>query len=108
MSVESLLEQWAIWHATDTDVDIGYPSKTPGFSAGGIHSFEDLCDRADQAAMRAVDAAVSSLPHAQAAAVLMKYGICATVFRFPRGNYDQLLEDAMIALEIMLRRKGFL
>ena len=106
-AVVALLESWAEWHHTDTDIDIGYPSRSAGFQPTGLTSFEDMCDRADQQAMRAVDAAVGSLPPAQAAAVYCMYGI-SNVFRFPRNNLESLFDEALMRLSVVLRSKGFI
>jgi hypothetical protein len=106
-SIVNLLAQWAEWHHHDTETDIGYPSRSAGFCGSGVKSFEDMCERADDQAMQIVDAAVGSLPHTQAAVILVEYGIC-TIFRFPRQNKEELLDLAMTRLEVMLRKRGLL
>lgn len=73
--------------------------------ASGAKSFDDLCEAADGAAAAATDALVDDLPPAQRAAIWHVYLGC--VWRFPRGNLEELLSDAREAIYYGLLVRGF-
>ena len=102
-----LLEDWARWQRhEDYGMRLGYPTHSAGFGGrGGIHSFEDLCEEVDGETMRTVDAAINDLPPAQRAAIMRRYGV-ASVFRFPRYNYEECLAEGHEALMGALARRG--
>ena len=100
----ALLEDWAKWQSSYRP-HTGFKSRSAGFACLGLMSFEDMCERSDNATMRAIDASIDSLEPAQAAAIHRRYGVCA-VFRFPRHNYEQVLIEAHHALIAMCKRKG--
>lgn len=101
-----LLQDWANWMRNVPGV--GFPSRVPILSTGmGSSTFEELLEQVDGQAMRAVDASVDSLPPSNKAAIYRAYGVCA-VYRFPRDNYVDALENAHDMLAITLRRKGIL
>lgn len=99
-----LLEEWAHWQR-GYRMKLGYPSRSCGVSSDAGSSFEDLCDSVDAQTMSTVDAVVNDLVPAQCAAVMKRYGV-AVVFRFPRANYEQSLQDAHERLLVELPRKG--
>ena len=67
--LECLLAEWAEWMSHEK-VGRGYPSRAAMFTTGGAsESFEDLCERADAARIRTVDAVIRSLPTGACAAV---------------------------------------
>lgn len=99
-----LLEDWAVWQSTCHE-RVGYRSRSAGFAALGLQTFEDMCERSDNETMKAIDASVDSLEPAQAAAIHRRYGICA-IFRFPRSNYEQMLMEAHQRLIVICKRKG--
>ena len=102
--IHNILLDWAEWHQGDT-VDIGYPKKSPGFFHCGLKSFEDMHDSVTAEKMAIVQACINSLPAPQGAAIERAYGICA-VYRFPRDNYQECLENAFMALSVAFRAKG--
>ena len=103
-SLVILLEDWAKWQSSYRE-KTGFKHKSAGFISGGLSSFEDMCEQSDNATMRTIDASIDSLLPAQAAAVHRKYGVCA-IFRFPRANFEQILEQAHDRLIITVKRRG--
>lgn len=99
-----LLEDWAKWQASFRE-RTGFKSRSAGFASFGLSTFEDMCEQSDNATMKAIDASVDSLDPAQRAAINRKYGICA-VFRFPRDNFEQMLELAHFNLVVTVKRRG--
>ena len=99
-----LLEDWATWQSSYRP-KIGFKSRSAGFACLGLLTFEDMCERSDNATMKSIDAAVDSLEVAQRAAINRRYGVCA-VFRFPRSNYEQVLIEAHNRLIVICKRKG--
>ena len=100
-----LMEDWANWQRGYSGIK-GYPSHSIGLQSGYVSStFEDMCDSVDNEVFRAIDAAVSDLVAGQAAAINKRYGVSA-VFRFPRGNYEELLIEAHQVLMTTLPKKG--
>jgi hypothetical protein len=103
--IDEVLQKWAEWHRTQDLVDVGYPKTAAGFFSNGLKTWDDLCSSTDNATMATIDACVTSLPPPQAAAIERAYGLCA-IYRFPRGNYQDCLENAMVALSVSFRAKG--
>lgn len=103
-SLVRLLEDWAAWQSTYRP-KTGFKSRSAGFVALGLQSFEDMCERSDNVTMRTIDASIDSLEPAQSAAINRRYGVCA-VFRFPRQNYEQVLIEAHNRLIVICKRKG--
>ena len=100
-----LLEDWADWQRGYSGIK-GYASHTPGCHSGYVSkSFDDLIDEVHNDVCRLVGYAVDDLPAGQQAAINKRYGIAA-VFRFPRGNYEQLLLEAHQTLMMTLPKKG--
>lgn len=102
----NLLTDWAEWmrHVPG----IGFNSRVPILSTGiGSSTFEELLEQVDSQAMRGVDGSVESLPPSNKAAIMRCYGLCA-VFRFPRDNYEQKLNEAHESIITSLKRKGIL
>jgi hypothetical protein len=103
-SLVCLLEAWAKWQSTWSPKN-GYKSRSAGFAAIGLQSFEDMCERSDSITMKTIDASIDSLEPAQSAAINRRYGVCA-VFRFPRNNYEATLIEAHARLVVICKRKG--
>lgn len=106
---ESLLDwymkNWARWMRHDVSVN-AYPKQSIGFVAGGYSSsFDEMCDAADVRAARAVDALVLGLNPAEKAAIHHTY--LRAVFRFPRGNFPELLSRARSHVARGMRSRGF-
>lgn len=100
-----ILEDWANWQKGYSGIK-GFPSRSIGLQSGYVSSsFEDLCDSVDNAVCVSVDTAIDDLAKPEAAAIRKRYGV-ASVFRFPRDNYAQLLSDAHFKLMEELPKKG--
>ena len=61
-SVSHALECWVKW-MQGGEVTKGYPSRSCGFTSGGINCFDDMDAAAENYAGRAVDGAMSALDH---------------------------------------------
>ena len=103
-SLVCLLEDWAKWQSTWRPKN-GFKSRSAGFAALGLSSFEDMCERSDSITMKTIDASIDSLEPAQSAAINRRYGVCA-VFRFPRNNYESTLIEAHARLIVTCKRRG--
>ena len=104
--ITDALKMWAAWQERYR-LKLGYPAKSIGISSGGINCWDDLSDNVDGWICGEVDAAIVDLGRAhpsQAAAVNHCYS--ASVFRFPRHNYPQLLENGIEWLARELKRRG--
>lgn len=101
-----VMEDWANW-CKGYMVNNGWPSRSVGVESGYGSSctFDDLCDSVDREVNRKIDAAVDDLDEGKKAAVYRCYGL-SSVFRFPRGNYDELVISAHDDLLASLPRKG--
>lgn len=97
------LEDWAIW------MERSRPSlgcRSTGLKSFGLHDYdyEGLLGRAHEQAMKAVDTAINDLPPSQCAAIHRRY--LGIDWRFPRDNYEQMLEGAHQALLFSLPRRN--
>lgn len=98
--LHAVMEEWVSWCRSDVP-RVGYPRHSaliqgaPGCAA----------DRSDSSRGEVIDAAVEDLAPIHRAAVLRRYGVMS-VWRFPRDNYAQILEAALEALIVGLKRKG--
>ena len=101
-----VMEDWAHW-CKGYMVNNGWPSRSVGVESGYGSSctFDDLCESVDREVNRKIDAAVDDLDAGKKAAVYRCYGL-SSVFRFPRGNYDELVISAHDDLLASLPRKG--
>jgi hypothetical protein len=100
------LEDWAEWRRGYRP-PTGYGNGSPGFGSGYTTHFDDLLERAEQAALVATETAIEDLPPAQLAAVQRRYcGI--SVWRLVRPNYtyEDALRDAHQTLLRVLPAKG--
>ena len=100
----NLLQDWAKWQASYRPRN-GYSNHAAGFANGGLKSFDDMWDQCVMTTMASIDASIGNLVPAQAAAINRCYGVCA-VFRFPRANYEDMLQQAHESLIVMVKRKG--
>ena len=55
------LEIWQSWMKSKKDHKLGYPTKSAGFSGGGIHSTEDMEEEGDWVAAGIVNAAIKDI-----------------------------------------------
>lgn len=102
-----LLEEWADWQRKDKGI-IGYPAKSCGISSDPDRyskTVDEMYEEMDEARSRIVDSCIDDLLPAQRAAIMRRYEIAA-VFRFPRMNYAECLEQAHERLLCVLPRKG--
>lgn len=98
--LHALMDEWVMWCRSDFP-RVGFPrysAMIQGAPASGA-------DRAESGRAEVVGAAVEDLPPIQRAAVHRRYGVVA-VWRFPRNNYAEMLEQALDALIKILRRRG--
>lgn len=100
-----ILEDWAHWNSRYAGVKAS--SRSVGLTSGYTSSktFDDMLDEVENSIAELVESAVDDLPSGQAAAINTCYGLCS-VFRYPRGNYADLLLDAHEALMVALPKKG--
>lgn len=99
-----LLEDWAKWQSSYRP-KTGFKSRSAGFMALGLSSFDDMCEESDKTTMTKLDTAIDDLEPAQSAAIRRRYGVCS-VFRFPRNNYETTLVLAHERLVVICKRKG--
>jgi hypothetical protein len=101
----ALLEDWARW-CGGFKPHLGYPRRVPGVVSGlsDMARGEDQRGRHECQRLGLVDAAVDDLPPMHRAAINQRYGVAA-VFRFPRGNYVELLAEAHELLIVLLAKK---
>lgn len=97
-------DNWRRWMRNDTVTD-GAPHKAAGCVGGGYsQSFDDMADASDIRCARVLDALVSSLSHSERAAVNHRY--LYAVFRFPRENFEELLNGARLKIAKWLVERG--
>ena len=97
------LEIWKDYMRRDA-IDVGFRRKCSLFASGAMTSFEDLASDADQSAAETMDAIINGLePHHQAAVYHCNLN---AIFRFPRMDIQTVYADALILIEIGIRKKG--
>lgn len=103
--LSAILEDWAVWQSRYTGIKSTFGSicMSSGYTAS--KTFEDLLLGIEDNICRLVEAAIDDLESGQRAAINQRYGI-TSVFRFPRGNYDDLLLNAHERLLVTLPKKG--
>ena len=103
--LQVILEDWAAWQARYSGIKA--QSRSPCLSSGyeSSKTFEDMLDAVENTVAQSVEAAIDDLQPGERAAINRRYGITA-VFRFPRGNYEELLLMAHEKLLITLPKKG--
>lgn len=103
MRIEDAMKMWASWQQ-NSGIRLWYPQKAVGFASGGINCWDDVELSTDAWMCGEIDAAVDQLPPAQHAAIHNRY--LEAVFRFPRNNYELLLEFALEEIIRLIRKKG--
>lgn len=100
-----IMEDWAEWNAQYSG--IRNPSHSVGLTSGyaASQSFDDMLHSVENNIAAIVETAVDDLQPANRAAINKRYGLSA-VFRFPRGNYADLLLEAHESLMLTLPKKG--
>ena len=91
VALVALLEDWASWQSGYSP-KLGYPSRAAVIATSASSTFEDMCDSLDADLCRAVDTAVYDLSIHHRSAIMRRY--MAAVFRFPRLDYQALLQQA--------------
>lgn len=105
MRIADAMDLWATWQKNGSgDVRIWFPQKSVGFATGGINCWNDVELSTDAWMCEIIDTAVDGLPPAQHAAIHNRY--LDAVFRFPRNNYELLLEFAIEEIIRIIRKKG--
>lgn len=106
--LRGLLQEWADW-CRSYRPRLGFPGGSVCESGDATRTasktFEDLCADCDRTINRTVEAAIDDLTPAQRAAVYRCYEVAA-VFRFPRDNYAEQLDQAHAALCVTLPKRG--
>lgn len=97
---------WRAWHKRG-EIKLGYPSRSIGLASGYVSkSFDEFCEELDKAIAHAMDSIIEEeLPPSQRAAMYHRY--LHAVFHFPRGNYQECLNQALEAISVAMKRKGF-
>lgn len=104
LRLQGILEAWAGWQAAYSP-RLGYAPKSAGLESGYVsQTFDEMCDSADDYALKAVDAAVDDLLPALRAALYRRY--LSAVFRLHRMSYEEALSQAHDELLVRLPRKG--
>lgn len=100
-----IMEDWAKWCRQYSGIK--KQSCAVGLTSGycASKSFDDILDAVESNISRLVDASVNDLVAGQRAAINRRYGMTA-VFRFPVGNYPDLLMQAHDELRKTLPKKG--
>lgn len=102
--LKEVLQDWAEWNR-GYRMRLGFPARAACGCGEAVRDSDDVRADADSAMFEAVDAAVDDLTPAQQAAVYRCYGLAA-VYRFPRDNYPEQLEQAHDVLCRKLPRRG--
>ena len=101
--IERHLYTWSLWMNGGRIAD-GYPEHTAGLK-GFTHTDMDASyDSLDRWIAEVVSVCVEELPPAQWAAVHNRFGI--SMFRFPRGNEQELYLAAKLTLIPLLRKRN--
>lgn len=101
--VEWHLRNWAGWTRAYKP-NLGMPKRSVALSSTRSMDFDEMCEEADEYAAAATEAAIDSLPPAQAAAVNRRW--LDAVYRFPRDNYIDVYRLALSKLAISLDAQG--
>lgn len=100
-----ILEDWAAWQSRYSGIKQSSGSVCMSSGYESSKTFEDMLDDIENNIAQLVEAAIDDLQSGHRAAINRRYGITA-VFRFPRGNYEDLLLQAHEILLITLPKKG--
>lgn len=97
------LHNWSSWMSSGRTVD-RLPRRSVGIGNSHSSSFEDMAEASDVRCAMITDAIINDLPPAQACAVMRQY--LESVYRFPRDNFAQQLEEAKRVIGIKLAIRG--
>lgn len=87
------LSNWRTWMHLGATKGLRAPGKSAGFVGGGYSTdFESMCEEADSRSAQAMDAMIESLSAVEQAAIHHRY--LHAVYRFPRGGFEQTLQQA--------------
>ena len=100
------LDNWSRWMRSGSEVD-GFPSQTPGTVNWTLRSdLESMCLREDRRSAEITDLVIrDDLSPAENVAIHHRYGIAAC-YRFPRANFEVLLDSAREKIGRSLARRG--
>ena len=98
--IEYWLRIWAQWQRR-SDMRLGYPARSLALVSGGASRrtdewIEDESERIESRNAQAMDALINDLPPAQRAAIHCSW--LGATFRFPRQNFNVLLQQAYVRL----------
>lgn len=99
------LQDWADWTRAYTGAErIGHANHCVVSCSSAGKNWQDFEDSVNRFRNDCVEVVVDDLSPAQKCAINHQY--LDAVFRFPRGNFDELLLDAHIRVRQELIRKG--
>jgi hypothetical protein len=105
------LEVWREWMHIDHD-KLGYPSKVSAFASGGINCYDDFEEGGEKFIVDSVNGVMDSWASTdksyRCTVIQMSLGLMPRVFSNNRMSYEDALEDAHVAMEIGLRKRGAL
>lgn len=105
--VEYNLDNWAQWHKSASQPNLGYPKKSMGIKGGGQSIegvFEELCDRLDHYTAEVTEAIVNDLTISQRGAIWRRWLGCSIFVRNP----EQTLQDAYDVLVRRMAERGLI
>jgi len=104
--VECHLRNWVSWMHQGAK-----PDGLPKWASGGLQNYTSFdsegwtaWENLDKWAAEATNAAIESLPAIEQCAIHHAY--LRAVYRFPRGNYQHVLDNARLHLQTALRKKN--
>jgi hypothetical protein len=103
--VKDALYVWAESMRRD-DHDLGFNGKSSVFSSGGLKMWDELENSADSITASAVEAIMEGMPTNQTCAV--HHFHLAAVYKPRRTRIEDDYADALVSLEIGLRRRSLL
>lgn len=102
--VEWHLDNWKRWKRTGNHQG-AYGNCAVGLSTGGASKeFDEMAEDMDRRSAVILNTLIDDLPPAQSCAIYTRY--LHSVFRFPRNNFESLLESAKRALGRGMAIKG--
>jgi hypothetical protein len=100
-----LMEDWADWF-NGYDPRLGFSPKCAGLQNGRVSSdFDELMAGVDKRVFQIIEAKIDDLPVMERAAVQKRYRLC-TIWRFPRNNYEDMLQKGHERILDHLLAKG--
>ena len=98
MRIKEIMLMWADWHRAGRS-RLGYPSRAAVIATGGVNCWDDIAEGVDTWICSETETAVNDLEPIQACAIHHCY--LHSVYRWPRGNYPEVLG---VALDMVAER----